>query len=434
MPALALAAVLLQHPSRTFSRVSLHPPLDGASAALGGSLNQAILLRTQLRGQSPQLQRAKKGTDPSVATCKKGDLAPELLGVPARDDPDLALEAEDGDRAGVEAQAAAERGRLLHPPGGERAQDVAVGDERDVAVGAQDLVDDAVDAAADIVGRLAVRGAVAPQVPVGPSLADLGGRDALVVAVVELEQVVAQLRRQAGQLCGLPGARQRRGEDERELATADAVDQRPGAVAPLLRQRHIGAPRVAPVARPLGLRVAQEPDLHQPSAASSATRSSRSRSSSDAGVPRSGPARTRASAGALSAPVTSSISRCEAFSAGSVSVIRSGGGFGESSSPATRSLESSSGWPGNSDAVCPSGPMPLSVRSITVSPSSWAYASAPRTGPSSPGIRCSTAPGASRASCTIPALDSGSPGGTQRSSPYQRCTSSQESSNGPSSS
>src|SRR4051794_10767100 len=76
--------------------------------------------------------------------------------VPPADDPHPALEAEHADAAGRQEQPPAEAHRLLHPPRGEGAQDVAVGEEGDVAARAEDLVDDAVAARADLVGRLAV--------------------------------------------------------------------------------------------------------------------------------------------------------------------------------------------------------------------------------------------------------------------------------------
>src|SRR6185369_4716518 len=57
--------------------------------------------------------------------------------VPGADDARLALEAQAAQRAGVEGQPAAERGGLLEPARGEDAQDVAVGEDQDVAVGLQ---------------------------------------------------------------------------------------------------------------------------------------------------------------------------------------------------------------------------------------------------------------------------------------------------------
>src|SRR5439155_14258108 len=131
--------------------------------------NGAALERRKLRADE---RRATPGTVPSVA-----------LAVPAADDADLALEAEDRERAGVESQAAAEGRGLLDPAGRQRPQDMAVGDQRDVTRGAARLLDHAVDAAADVVGGLAARAAVTPEVPVGPLLPDLRRRDPLVGAV-----------------------------------------------------------------------------------------------------------------------------------------------------------------------------------------------------------------------------------------------------------
>ena len=62
--------------------------------------------------------------------------------------------------------------------------------------------------------------------------------------------------------------------------------------------------------------------------------------------------------------------RPERLSSGSVMVTRSGGGLGESRTPTTGpSASSSASCPGKSEAVWPSGPMPLSATSI-VTPAS----------------------------------------------------------------
>lgn len=84
-----------------------------------------------------------------------------------------------------------------------------MGDKEDVAVlaGAHgglvplaaDLGDEAVEALRDLLGALSAGAAVAPNVPVGveallgAAAADLGARDALVVAVVPLADVVGDL-------------------------------------------------------------------------------------------------------------------------------------------------------------------------------------------------------------------------------------------------
>src|SRR3954447_21866649 len=159
-----------------------------------------------------------------------------------------------------------------------------------------------------------------------------------------------------------------------------------------------------------------------PSAAASATISSRSRASSDDGISGSGPARTRASMSAFCSPVTTMRIRLASLSLPSVSVIRSGGGLGESGTQTAMPVASSCGWPGKSEAVCPSGPMPCSARSITVSPSSSAYAAAAPSQPRSTLSGCQVAPGASSVPPPSRCVDSGSSSGTTRSSPYQRCT------------
>src|SRR4029079_25638 len=185
----------------------------------------------------------------------------ELCLVPEADDARLALEAEHADAARREEQAPAEAHGLLGPARPERAEDVAVGEDRDVAVDRQDLLDDAVAAGCDLGRRLAVREAVAPQVPAGLLLADLRRRDALVVAVVPLEEVLADLAAVAepGQTRGLARAVERAREHEREVVAVEAAGELPRALAPGVGQRDVRAARVPPRLRPLGLGVADEP-------------------------------------------------------------------------------------------------------------------------------------------------------------------------------
>ncbi len=168
-------------------------------------------------------------------------------------------------------------------------------------------------------------------------------------------------------------------------------------------------------------------------AARSQATSSRPSPSRASGIERS-PASAAASASRFSAPVASSSVRRAARTTGSVSVMRSGGGFGEPRTGATGArLTSSTGWPGNSEHVCPSGPMPSRTMSRTASgtcsSSARPYSQAASSGTSGEATSCSTGGAARRVpssdSRTIRALDCGSPAGTQRSSPSHRCTWSQ---------
>src|SRR4051812_38188044 len=82
----------------------------------------------------------------------------------------------------------------LDPPGGEGAQQMAVGEQQHVLRRLAQVRDERVDARRDVRGALAARTAVAPQIPARALLADLRRGAALVLAVVPLEQLVARLR------------------------------------------------------------------------------------------------------------------------------------------------------------------------------------------------------------------------------------------------
>src|SRR4051794_7134312 len=153
--------------------------------------------------------------------------------VPDHEGAHVALPPQAADRAGAEQQVAAELDRPLNPAGAERAQDVAVRDAQDVVLavrpgGGGQLGREAVAARRDVVRRLAARPAVAPQPPVRPLTADVARRDALVLAVVPLAQLLADLGAVAdpGELGGVPGAAQRADEDAGEAVRAHARRQR----------------------------------------------------------------------------------------------------------------------------------------------------------------------------------------------------------------
>ena len=96
------------------------------------------------------------------------------------------------------------------------------------------LVDHAVGPAADVVGALAARDTVPPERPVRPLGTDLGGRPALVLAVVPLGQVLADLgsRTEARELAGLACAPQRARQNEAERAAVQGFAEEPGLRPP----------------------------------------------------------------------------------------------------------------------------------------------------------------------------------------------------------
>src|SRR6516165_12320217 len=88
------------------------------------------------------------------------------------------------------------RGRQADPARDQDPKDVAVREHDDVASGAADPRDDAIDAGADLRRRLAARAAVAKEHPARLLVVDLLGREPLVLAVVPLVQI--GLERRAG--------------------------------------------------------------------------------------------------------------------------------------------------------------------------------------------------------------------------------------------
>ena len=90
-----------------------------------------------------------------------------------------------------------------------------------------------------------------------------GSRASLVDAVVPLAEVVRDLREAlvARQPTGLAGTAERTGEHERERAARQIAPEGLGLAPARRGERHVGAPRVLPAQRPLGLAVPDQPDL-----------------------------------------------------------------------------------------------------------------------------------------------------------------------------
>ena len=188
------------------------------------------------------------------------------------------------------------------------AQDVAVGDERDRAVDGAHLGDDAVAAGARR-RRASRRRARRRATGTSPG----GSRGSPAWSAPRTRRSPTRAGRRAAPSTRGPRAARSRG---RARAASRARGEAPGRARRSPSARATSRPSSVsgmsvrpvclPVARPLGLGVAQRARPRQPSsAAASAMISRRARSSSDAGTSGSGPAMTRASIGAFSAPVTS---------------------------------------------------------------------------------------------------------------------------------
>src|SRR5262247_3897301 len=115
-------------------------------------------------------------------------------------------------------------------------KDVAVREQDDVAGGAADSGDDAVDAGADLRRRFAARTAVAEEHPARLLVVDLLGGEPLVVAVIPLVQIGLDRRAgaEAGELARLARPAQRARQHELKALLGQHGPQAPGDHAPVL--------------------------------------------------------------------------------------------------------------------------------------------------------------------------------------------------------
>src|SRR5574340_572009 len=136
-------------------------------------------------------------------------------------------------------------------------------EERDVASSAGGLVDDPPRTDPDLLERLPRRYTLGPDGPARNVVPDLGRGATLVRPVVPFEEVVPRpsVAGEAGEAAGLPRPPERAREDEREAPIAEPLPQRGGLLHAGGRERDVGTPRVPPRAAPLGLAMADEPQL-----------------------------------------------------------------------------------------------------------------------------------------------------------------------------
>src|SRR2546429_2684259 len=142
---------------------------------------------------------------------------------------------------------------------------MTVREQRGVAAGLGGPVDDAPGRRRDAVEELAA-GRARPHGPSGTLLADLRRGTSFVLAVIPLLEVVVGLDpvAVAGEAARLDRARERGGQHGRERAAGEDTADRRGLLAPGRAQRHVAAAGVLAGRRPLGLAVADEPQLARP--------------------------------------------------------------------------------------------------------------------------------------------------------------------------
>lgn len=108
-----------------------------------------------------------------------------------------------------------EAGIDIDPGAGEEAEEMAVGEEEDGAIGGETGLDDVPGAGGDLVDRLALRGTVFPKAPARAFGDEIGGEAAFESAVVPLGEIGMDLSdvAEAGEAAGVVGAYERAGPD-----------------------------------------------------------------------------------------------------------------------------------------------------------------------------------------------------------------------------
>src|SRR5262249_37107965 len=143
------------------------------------------------------------------------------------------------------------------PAGGEDAQEVPAREQQHVPPGRAHPLHHPVGTGADLFRRFPPRAAVTEQVPARSRRTNLGGAEALVLAVIPFDQVAIDLGPgpEAGQLAGPGRTPQRTGEDRGERQPFQALAEAAGVALAALGQRQVGPPRMLAREAPDGFAV-----------------------------------------------------------------------------------------------------------------------------------------------------------------------------------
>ena len=157
------------------------------------------------------------------------------------------LGGQDAQGTGIEHEEAPGRRGEAEPAGGQHPEEMTVGHGEGVAGDGSRPLDHPIGAAAHLGRRLPLGHAVAPEVPAGTALLDLGRREALVGAVVPLHEVGIDLTLETGQGAGVRSPYQGAGEDLGELRETGAPQECTdglGLTPANVEEGNVRAPRV----------------------------------------------------------------------------------------------------------------------------------------------------------------------------------------------
>src|SRR5215470_10395726 len=137
-------------------------------------------------------------------------------------------------------------------------------EQRDVTLDSTRPGDDPIGSRSDLLRRFTTRAPIPEDEPARRLSVDLLGRQALVLAVVPLDEVGLDDRtgRDAGQLTGFARPLQRADEHERKRSAAQGGPQEFREPAPVVGQRNVRRAGVPAVQAPLGLAVPDREHAH----------------------------------------------------------------------------------------------------------------------------------------------------------------------------
>jgi hypothetical protein len=135
---------------------------------------------------------------------------------------------------------------------------MAVGEEGHVASDGMGAGDDAMGSFTHLLYGLAVRDAVFPEIPLGTVLANFGGGEAFVGAVIPFEEIGGDFGAIgiSGQAAGFAGALEGACENQGKRASIEAIADGDGLTFAVRGERDVGESRVGAGEAPGGFAVA----------------------------------------------------------------------------------------------------------------------------------------------------------------------------------